>query len=296
MLRNRTKAIIKLTRWQEFVAFTTILTMLGGLTAYQVHDSQLDWRLFVVWIANLMAMAYAFMVNDIEDAPDDARDPNRAHTNPVASLELAVPTAWAATLGFGFIAAVCYALAGPHTFVVGMITLVLAHLYSWKPVRLKAQPVVDILSHALMLSTLLYLAAFFAYETDLSQLWMIVIVTFAASANGQLYNQVRDFEADQAAGLHNTASILGKTLTDRLATATVITSAVCLVIAALQGIFPLWLGAVLLITTPIVLVVLRGSTRDMRGSQTNDPMALLQRKALYVMNITLLAWLVVAYI
>lgn len=295
-MKTRAKAIIKLTRWQEFVAFTTILTMLGGLTANQVHDSQLDWQLLVVWIANLTAMAYAFMVNDIEDAPDDARDPNRAHTNPIANLELTVPTAWLATIAFGVVSALCYALVGPRTFVVGMITLALAHLYSWKPVRLKAQPLVDILSHALMLSTLLYVAAFFAYESDLGNLWTIVIVTFAASANGQLYNQVRDYEADQAAGLHNTASILGKTITDRLATGTVIISVVCVIIAALQGIFPLWLGAVFLLTTPVVMFLLRDNTRDMRGSETDDPMALLQRKALYIINITLLAWLVVAYI
>lgn len=295
-MKTRAKAIIKLTRWQEFVAFTTILTVLGGLTAYQVHDSQLDWQLFVVWIANLAAMAYAFMVNDIEDAPDDARDPNRAQTNPVANLELAVPTAWLATIAVGVISALCYALVGPRTFLVGLITLLLAHLYSWKPVRLKAQPLVDILSHALMLSTLLYMAAFFAYETDLGKLWTIVIVTFASSANGQLYNQVRDYEADQAAGLHNTASILGKTITDRLATGTMIITVGCVVIAALQGIFPVWLGGVLLVATPIVLYLLRGNTRDMRGSETDDPMALLQRKALYVINITLLAWLVVAYI
>lgn len=295
-MRSRAKAIIKLTRWQEFVAFTTILTMLGGLTAYQVHDVELDWRLFAVWIANLTAMAYAFMVNDIEDAPDDARDPNRAVSNPIANLELVVPTAWAATIAFGLVSAIGYALGGWRTFVVGIITLLLAHLYSWRFVRLKARPLVDIISHALMLSTLLYLAAFFIYESDVSQLWMLIVVTFTASANGQLYNQVRDYEADQAAGLNNTANVLGKTLTDRLATASVVISFLGLVIAALQGIFPLWLGPVFLVTIPLVLFLLRGNTRDMRGSETDDPMALLQRKALYVMNITLLIWLVVAYV
>ncbi|PJF44854.1 MAG: hypothetical protein CUN55_01895 [Phototrophicales bacterium] len=295
-MKTRAKAIIKLTRWQEFLAFTTILTLLGGLTAHQVNNTPLDWKLIVVWVANLAAMAYAFMVNDIEDAPDDARDPNRISTNPVANLELSVPMAWLATISFGVLSAICYAVVGPRTFVVGIITLILAHLYSWKPVRLKAKPLIDIISHALMLSTLLYVAAFFAYEHDLSDLWMIVIVTFAASANGQLYNQVRDYEADRVAGLHNTASILGKTLTDRLATATIVTTGICLGIAILQGIFPLWLGGVLIAVTPIVFYLLRNSTHDMRGSETDDPMALFQRKALYIMNLTLLAWLIAVYV
>ena len=295
-MRTQAKAIIKLTRWQEFFAFTTILTLLGGLTAYQMEDARLDGRLFIVLFANLAAMAYAFMVNDIEDAEDDARDPERAATNPVANLELSVRTAWLAAFGFALASAAAYAVLGTIPFIIGIITLVLAHLYSWKPVRLKARPVVDIVSHALMLSTLLYMAAFYIYADDINRLWMVVIMTFTASANGQLYNQVRDFEVDSAAGLDNTASILGLQLTDYLSKASVALTVLCVVIAAVVGVFPIWLGAVLLITAPIVLYLLRDNHRDMRGTETDDPMALLQRKILYVLNITLLVWLAVAFI
>ena len=35
MLSSRLSAILKLTRWREFLLFTSILTLLGGLTAYQ---------------------------------------------------------------------------------------------------------------------------------------------------------------------------------------------------------------------------------------------------------------------
>lgn len=294
-MRSQAKAIIKLTRWQEFLAFTTILTVLGGLNAYHSHDAELDERLFIVLFANLAAMAYAFMINDIEDAEDDARDPDRAQANPVANLELSVGMAWGAAVAFALAAAAAYALAGTWSFAVGLLTLVLAHLYSWKPVRLKARPLVDIISHALMLSTLLYLAAYFAYSRDLSNLWMIVILTFTASANGQLYNQVRDYDMDRQAGLKNTASILGKMVTDRLSQGTMVITVLCVFIAALTGVFPLWLGAVFLLSTPMILFLLRNNTRDMRGSQTDDPMALMQRKALYIINITLLVWLIVAY-
>jgi len=296
-LRTRAKAIIKLTRWQEFLAFTTILTMLGGLTAYRVDDdTTLDWRLFAVLIANLAAMAYAFMVNDIEDAEDDARDPGRAQANPIANLELSVRVAWVAALGFAVLSATAYALVGTTPFIIGIITLILAHLYSWKPVRLKSQPLVDIISHALMLSTLLYLAAFFIYADDLSRLWMVVILTFTASANGQLYNQVRDYEMDRAAGLNNTASILGKQLTNLLAIGSSVATVGGIVIAAIAGIFPVWLGIVLLVVGPVVLFLLRNNTRDMRGSETDDPMALIQRQFLYVINITLFVWLIAAII
>lgn len=289
------KAILKLTRWPEFWAFTTILTWLGGLTAHHAYKVSLDWRLGVVLIANLAAMAYAFMINDIEDAPDDALDPNRPKTNPVAAQELSLRVAWIAAGTMAGVAALAYAIAGWKTFIIGIVTLVLAHLYSWKPVRLKARPLVDILSHALFLSTLLFLASYFLYADKVGKFWVVIIGTFLVSANGQLYNQVRDFEGDRIAQLHNTASILGKQVTSTLATGSVLGSLLCLIIASLIGIFPLWLGPIFLVSIPISLFALRGWSKDMRGDETHDPMALVQSRFLLAANLTLMIWLVVSY-
>lgn len=288
-------AIFKLTRWPEFLGFTTILTWLGGLSAHRAYNVALDWRLFVILIANLAAMAYAFMINDIEDAADDARDPHRPKVNPIAANQLSVQTAWLAAGIMALIAALGYAISGWKTFGIGLVTLILAHLYSWKPIRLKARPLVDIISHALFLSTLLFLAAYFLYATRVGHFWVVIVGTFLISANGQLYNQVRDFEADRQANLHNTASILGKRLTSTLATGSVLSSLLCLIIAALIGVFPLWLGPVFLITIPISIFALRGWSKDMRGDETQDLLALVQSRFLLVANLTLLVWLIVGY-
>ncbi|NDJ86692.1 MAG: prenyltransferase [Chloroflexi bacterium] len=295
-MENTLRAIIKLTRWREFVPFTTILTWLGGLVAYRVRDATLDWRLFVILVANLGAVAYAFMINDIEDADDDIQDRERGQRNPVAMNEISRSAAWLASIGVAVIAAFAYAVAGWVPFILGVITLILAHLYSWKPVRLKARPLVDILSHALFLSTLLFLVAYYIYADELGSLWILALGTFLISANGQLYNQVRDYEADRLAGLHNTASILGKRVTDWLETGSVVGAGVCLLIAIFQGVFPLWLGPILVITVPIMMFVYRHNTRDMRGSETEDLMGLIQRQFLAVVNVTLLVWLIVAYL
>lgn len=293
---DQIKLILKLTRWPEFVPFTTILTWLGGLTAHQVYDAKLDWRLGVMLIANLAAMAYAFMINEIEDAEDDAKDPERAHRNPMVTGELSKQTAWMAASGMVVVAVIAYALCGTLPFIIGLITLALAHLYSWKLVRLKARPVIDIISHALMLSTLLYLAPFYIYADNLGTLWSIAVVTFLISANGQLYNQERDFEVDQQAGLHNTASIIGKTFTGYLATGTIIGSILCLIIAIFNDIFPLWLGLIPLISAPVVFFLFRNKTTDMRGSETDDLMGLIQMQLLLIANITLIGWLIAVFI
>ncbi|NJO84468.1 MAG: hypothetical protein HC828_17980, partial [Blastochloris sp.] len=77
-LREQVHGLIQLTRWKEYVPFVIPLTILGALLASRPYDTALDWRLAVVTLANILAVAYAFMINDIEDAPDDARDPDRA--------------------------------------------------------------------------------------------------------------------------------------------------------------------------------------------------------------------------
>lgn len=295
-MSNTVKAILKLTRWKEFVPFTTILSWLGGLVAYQLYDAKLDWRLLAVMIGNLGAVGYAFMINDIEDAADDARDPNRAGSNPIAAGELDIKSAWIASLITAGVAVLAYALCGGLPFAIGLLTLVLAHLYSWKPVRLKARPLIDILSHALFLSTLLFLAPFYIYAENLGKLWVVALGTFLVSANGQLYNQVRDFEVDRLAGLHNTASILGKTITGYLSTGTIVGSALCLVVTILQGVFPLWLGLVVLVSVPIVLFLGRHNTTDMRGNETTDILGLVQMQFLIVANITLLVWLIAVFL
>lgn len=295
-MNNRLKKIIQLSRWQEFVPFTTILTWLAGLTAHQVYDAQLDWRLWLALVANLGAMAYAFMINEIEDAPDDARDPNRGLKNPIAAGELDTTTAWIAALGAFGVAFVGYAMLGTVPFVIGLMTLILAHLYSWRRVRLKARPLIDIISHALFLSALLYLGPFYIYADNLGKLWVLALGTFLISANGQLYNQERDFEADRAAGLHNTASVLGKQLTGYLATGTVVGFALCLLVSALMNVFPLWLAVVPLASAPVVFFLFRNQSTDMRGNITDDPLAQAQWQMLIIGNATLLVWLIVVLV
>ncbi|NJL93595.1 MAG: UbiA family prenyltransferase, partial [Anaerolineae bacterium] len=158
-----------------------------------------------------------------------------------------------------------------------------------KPVRLKALPVLDLISHVLMLSTLLLLSAYMVYDPAPREVWLLVISVSLISAYGQLYNQVRDYEADQAAGLHNTASLLGKSGTQRLGYAMLVIALGCLLASILSGAFPLWLGGVLLVVVPLVRRVVRG--RDMRGDASEDPLADGQVQFLLAANLVLVAWL-----
>ena len=289
-LRTQIRGLIRLTRWKEYVAFVVPLTILGALLAARPNDIALDWRLAVVTLANILAVAYAFMINDIEDAPDDARDPARAARNPISTGEIGVRIGYTACRLIAAATLILYALGGVWALGIGLLTLLLSHLYSWRPVRLKAWPVTDVVSHSLMLSGLLLLAGYFTYHTQPGIVWFVAASVTLASVYGQLYNQLRDYDMDKAAGLFNTAIVLGENNTRRVMYLSIALAGVCLLAAIAQGAFPVQLGLVILVSIPISMLF--RSQTDMRGGIAVDVSGSLQMQSLVVVNLTVAVWLV----
>lgn len=292
-IRSQTIGLIQLTRWQEHIGFVVPLSLVGALLAIAnaPDGTLLDWRLIVVTVANFLAVAFAFMINDIEDAPDDARDPARAIRNPVASGRVQTWVAYSASATVALASLILYLLCGWWVFVIGVLTVALSHMYSWKPVRLKAYPVTDILSHALMLAGLLFLAAYFVYDITPGAVWWVAIGVTTVSAYGQLYNQLRDYDMDKAAGLHNTAIVLGERGARLLSYVMLALTVVFFAIAILSGVFPIWLAGVVAVS--IVVSLLYKPTGDMRGGESSDMTGRLQVQGLIVVSLTMIVWLAV---
>lgn len=288
-LNLKVRGVIRLTRWKEYVPFVIPVTAFGAILAVQHRAAPLDWRLTVTILANILAVAYAFMINDIEDAPDDARESARAARNPIASGELTPFQGWAASGLVALASFVLYALAGVWPLIIGSLTLVLSHLYSWKPIRLKAWPVTDVVSHSLMLSGLLFLAGYFAYDTAPGLAWLVALAVTTFSSYGQLYNQIRDFEMDTMAGLHNTAILIGKTNARRLMYFAVVVSFGLLLYTLLVGLIPLWILIVPLVLGP-ALYFMRTST-DFRGTEAAEASGNVQIHGLILANAIMGVWM-----
>ncbi|MDZ4768645.1 MAG: prenyltransferase [Chloroflexota bacterium] len=282
--------LIQLTRWKEYVPFVIPLTVVGALLASRPHGIDLDWRLVAVTLANILAVAYAFMINDIEDAPDDARDPARAARNPVTSGRVSIRMGYAACRLVAALTLALYAFGGFWVLVIGIGTVLLSHLYSWRPVRLKAWPVTDVVSHSLMLSGLLILAGYFLYDATPGIVWFVAGGVTLISVYGQLYNQLRDYDMDVAAGLNNTAIILGEANTRRAMYLSIGLAFTCLLAAIVQGAFPLWLGLVVLVSVPVSMLFRTGN--DMRGGVVVDASGTMQFQTLIIFNVIMAAWLV----
>lgn len=205
-VKRTLNGLLKLTRFDEYVFFVVVTTLLGVASA----GGRVDWRFLVVLLANWTAVGYAFMINDIEDAPDDALSSKKINRNPVSAGLITPKTARLWTFIVGAISAVLFALLGTWPFLFGLLSLILGFLYSYRGVRLKTIAFLDVLSHCLMLAGLQYLTGYFTYTTVLVRNWLWpFLFVVCISIYGELYNEIRDFEGDQAAQLRHTAIILG---------------------------------------------------------------------------------------
>ncbi len=281
--------LLRLTRWPEHVVFTIPATLLGvDLAAAGEGVPALSGRVLAVLAANLLAVTFAFMLNDIEDARDDARDPIRAARNAVTSGQISARDGAVAAVVVALAALALYAAVGSVALGVGALTLALGALYSWRGVRLKALPGVDVLSHLLMLSVLLCLAGYVAHGTDPARASAALVGVGLISAYGQLYNQLRDYDQDSAAGLRNTAHVLGPRRT-RIALGLCLGGAAfSLGVSIAGGAWPLWLAIIPLAGLP--LLWRRRASTDMRGTAAIDASGGLQLGAMLVANAVVLAW------
>lgn len=205
-LNKTLKGLAKLTRFDEYIYFVIITTLLGVAAA----EANFDWRFLVLLPANWLAVGFAFMINDIEDAPDDALSNKKSHRNPVVAGLISPKTARISTFLVAMLSAGLFAVLGFWPFIFGLTSLILGFLYSYRGVRLKTIALFDILSHCLMLAGLQFLTGYFSFENTLTKNWFWPFTfVIAISIYGELYNEIRDIENDRAAQLRHTAITLG---------------------------------------------------------------------------------------
>jgi 1,4-dihydroxy-2-naphthoate octaprenyltransferase len=285
----RIKAIEKLSRWKEHIPFGS-LVMLGALLANSFYDILVDWRLITVLLANFLAMSFAFMINDIADAEDDAKDKQRALRNPVTSGEISPMSAYLVSILTAVISLILYALSGHYTLIAGSMILLLAVLYSIRPFRLKAIAGLDIVSHSLMLGGLLVLSGYYTYSTIFNfTVWEVALAATFASIYGQIYNQLRDLELDKEAGLYTIALVIGSRYAHYIMYGSVVMAFILILVSLFTGAFPIEVvGAAL--ASIAISTIFRPKT-DMRGGQAIEISGSLQIQFWIAANLTLLMWL-----
>ncbi len=294
--KSTLSGIISLSRWKEQLPLAT-LTVLGALVAFSVSENaRLDWRLIFVTAANFLAVTFAFMVNDIEDAEDDAKNFYSAKRNPISNGTLDIKTAWIASITVAMLALAFYAVGGWVVFIVGTINVILSLLYSWKPVRLKSSSFgLDILSHVLILSGMLLLTGYLTYSTEFhTAILMMFLACVLGSAYGQLYNQIRDYETDKEAGIMNITIRMGKSLTWIVAYSALAITIFCGIQAFAVMDYPSWLVWVVLGSSVFgfTYVWFYGNSVDASGKPAMDITGRLQIGVWFALAISVTIWVI----
>ncbi|HEY4688150.1 MAG TPA: UbiA family prenyltransferase [Anaerolineae bacterium] len=265
--KRQIKGVISLTRHKEYVIFVVVTTLLGA----RVSGAQMDWRLLIVLIANWLAVGFSFMINDVEDAPDDALNPAKVNRNPVSAGHISPAVGYAASFAVAILAAVAYLFLGPIPFWLGMACLAIGLVYSWRVVRLKSIPVVDLISHGLLLAGLQLLCGYFTFAPNGGGNWIAPFgFVVSISLYGELFNEVRDLEGDLKAGVTHTAALIGERAAHVLMYSLLVGAGVSFTYAVIMGLIPLWVLAVMFSLGAVILArpilkMKRGSAMDLTG-------------------------------
>lgn len=259
------KALIRLTRYKELTFFVTVTTLLGVASA----EGEVSWQLLGVWAANWLAVIFAFMINDVEDAEDDALNPMKAKRNPVSSGELSPRLATVASFAVAAVSALLYYLLGYWPFILGTLCLFLGFVYSWKKIRLKNMAFLDLASHCMMLAGLQFLPAYVAFKNRPDNFYWLFPFTFvvAISLYGELFNELRDLEGDLKAGLRHTGAVLGARRSYWLMMLVLMIGLYCgFVTIFLLGIISTWVVIVMMVAAVALVTVPALKARRRRGS------------------------------
>ena len=267
-------AYYHLLRPREYLFFTLTYTLLGAAAT----QSPFGWRWVLVFLANFFAVAFAFVFNQITDAPLDAlSESDSAVRNPIATGELSFTVSQISAVSLLVISIFLYAFLGWKTLLPGLLTLAIGALYSWGGLRLKGIALLDLSAHCWLLATPVFLAGFFAQKSySGSTLSFLLPFVLFISLFGQLTHESRNIPKLGLAQPRHSVLIHQRSRVHLLMMIFLCIGSICGVIALfIQQVIPIWVTFLWFLLSCIL--ILPSLIRTAR-----DPDAFYPRPALHI--------------
>jgi len=142
--------------------------------------------------------------NDLEDAEDDYHDVEKRMRNPIASGEITRRQSYLFNLFLLSVGLLLLLSIGPFVFLLGINYAFVGFVYSWRSLRLKSRPILDLVSHVLFLGVLQFLTTYAALRPlDLFVVpFLMIIVPF--SLMNEIIHEMKDFDVDKKTKINNT--------------------------------------------------------------------------------------------
>ena len=265
--------LARLTRFDEYAYLVIITTLLGAAAA----GGDFNWRLVILLLANWLAVGFAYMINDIEDAPDDALSTIRTKCNPVSSGLISTNKGRIAAFLTSLVAIGLFASLGLWPLIFGIICIILGILYSNKSIRLKTIAFLDVVINGLILAGLPFLSGYFTYASRLNKTWFwSFIFVMSISIYGELYNELKNLKGDRLARFQHTAIALGERAAELLLFGMLILAfSTGMISFLLMDLTPSWV--ILMMTALLILFALPTLIKIQRGEKSVSSQGFLQK-------------------
>ena len=161
-------------------------------------------KTMIVFFANLCLTAFGYVFNDVEDAEDDYHDVEKRKRNPISSGHITRRQSYFFSFLLLSVGVLSLLMVNSLVFILGIVFALVGFMYSWKPLRLKSRPYLDLISHMIFLGGLQFLTTYFAFlPPDLSVTpFLMIIIPF--SAMNEILHELQDFDVDQSTKITNT--------------------------------------------------------------------------------------------
>ena len=201
------ESLLRLTRVNEYLKGLFLVFPLIFLVSPQ---NLFTYTSIIIFLANLFLTAFSFTFNDIEDAEDDYQDTIKRVRNTITSKELTKKQGYSLSLFLLLTGLTLHYIISPIVFILGLISTLIGFLYSWKPVRLKAIPIIDLISHVIFLGTLQLLVTYLAFrKLDLLVIpYLMIIIPYSLMI--QISGELTDFKVDKKTKITNTIQKFGE--------------------------------------------------------------------------------------
>jgi chlorophyll synthase len=161
-----------------------------------MHDV-LTLQTFLLMVMITTNYWLGYWLNDYFDVPYDRKDEYKARFN--IFLRRRIPRKWiwwTVALTFA-VSTIPFLSFGWQGMLILLISYAIMWAYSAPPIRLKSRPGFDLLTHALFIQSWPYAICIWLTGTPWTVMdTLVVAICFLASLNGQLRQQIRDFNVD----------------------------------------------------------------------------------------------------
>lgn len=202
-----TRIFVRFTRIDTYLP---VLILIFPLIFLISPENLLSYRTVVIFFANLFLTAFGYTFNDVEDAEDDYLDVEKRKRNPIASGELTKKKGYLISFLLLSVGLFLLIFIGPTVLLLGLIFALVGFSYSWKSLRLKSVPVIDMITHAVFLGVLQFLMTYLTFRSlDLFVVpFLMIIVPF--SFINEILGELEDFDVDKKTNIKNTIQKIEK--------------------------------------------------------------------------------------